>query len=310
MSLLARPIRLVKSFGLDLLNELGRLVFLSKYGNGVDVMKEDWDNLIILDACRYDYFEELCDISGESNRVVSKGSASDEFIEKNFRDREFHDTIYISANPWVETLPEGTFYTIRNMLQKWDPDIGTVFPEDVVDASIRTHEEYPNKRLIIHFMQPHEPWLGPTGDDIRTRLSEEYDRESGFHKHHAIVDDVSRGNRGFNGVRDGHVSEDEMRQAYSENLNIVLEEIERLLAEISGKSVITADHGELLGDGHWSTVRRYVHPTGVYVPELRFVPWLEVPTDSRREVFAEEPIGHEQMDKGEVNQRLQALGYK
>jgi len=29
-----------------------------KHGIGVDIKKEKWNNLIILDACRYDYFKE------------------------------------------------------------------------------------------------------------------------------------------------------------------------------------------------------------------------------------------------------------
>jgi len=37
-------------------------------------------------------------------------------------------------------------------------------------------------------------------------------------------------------------------EAYNENLDIVLTEIEALLDELDGKSVITADHGNLVGE--------------------------------------------------------------
>ena len=70
-------------------------------GPGIDVMKEDWDNLIILDACRYDYFKEKQkNIRGELESVVSRGAHSSEFIEKNFLGRKLHDTIYVTANPY------------------------------------------------------------------------------------------------------------------------------------------------------------------------------------------------------------------
>ena len=34
---------------------------------GVHIMREDWDNLIILDACRYDMFEKVNSIKGIIN---------------------------------------------------------------------------------------------------------------------------------------------------------------------------------------------------------------------------------------------------
>jgi hypothetical protein len=43
-------------------------------------MEEDWDNLIILDACRYDYFKRQHDFEGSVDRIVSPGKMSWEFM--------------------------------------------------------------------------------------------------------------------------------------------------------------------------------------------------------------------------------------
>lgn len=86
------------------------IAFERKYGPGIDVMAEDWDNLILLDACRYDYFESQINIEGELKSAISRGGHSWEFMQGNFVGREFHDTIYVTANPHVEKLSDGTFF--------------------------------------------------------------------------------------------------------------------------------------------------------------------------------------------------------
>lgn len=89
-----------------------------------------------------------------------------------------------------------------------------------------------------------------------------------------------------------------------------MEHAAELLNQLPGKSVITADHGEMLGEQVIPFTRyRYAHPYGTYISELRIVPWLETSSDSRRDVIAEEPIGFERLDDDIINDRLQALGY-
>ncbi len=45
------------------------------------VFREDWDNLIVLDACRHDLYEE---VNGETDHRITLGSRTMEFLEKNF----------------------------------------------------------------------------------------------------------------------------------------------------------------------------------------------------------------------------------
>ena len=53
--------------------------------DGINIFHEDWDNLIILDACRYDYFKQLNDMDGELEYRISRGSQSREFMRGNFQ---------------------------------------------------------------------------------------------------------------------------------------------------------------------------------------------------------------------------------
>ncbi|TKX67638.1 hypothetical protein [Halorubrum sp. GN11GM_10-3_MGM] len=64
--------------------------------DGVPVVEKDWDNLIILDACRYDLFQEVSEVDGELSPAVSLGSSTGEFMRKNFGGGEFLDLVYIS----------------------------------------------------------------------------------------------------------------------------------------------------------------------------------------------------------------------
>lgn len=277
-------------------------------GSGVDIINRDWDNLIILDACRFDYFQEQNQISGELSSVLSQGGHSWEFMKENFIGRKLHDTVYITANPYSIKLSESLFYTIESALGRWDDKHETVFPAEVLELAVDSHERYPNKRLVIHFMQPHEPWIGPTMDRISERMN-----LTGYDKAHAKSDFDTNidGNNPWEEVKKGNISLGEMRQAYTESLNHVLQHVESLINKLDGKSVVTSDHGELLGDMLTPLgPRLYGHPHFIYTKNLREVPWLEIGSNNRRNVISEDPIGFEHVDQNVINDRLQALGYK
>jgi len=81
-------------------------------------MGEDWDNLFILDACRYDMFADRIDLAGSLESRISLGSSSEEFMERNFVGEQFHDTVYINANPFIPrlNLDEDTFHAVVDCL--------------------------------------------------------------------------------------------------------------------------------------------------------------------------------------------------
>jgi len=84
----------------------------------VDVIQKEWDNLLILDACRYDMFEKQWNFGGELRRVRSPASWSWGFLKESFAGRELHDTVYITANPYTYKLPDGTFHAVVNLLER------------------------------------------------------------------------------------------------------------------------------------------------------------------------------------------------
>lgn len=296
---------------------LQKKYFIARHGPGTLVMEEDWDNLLILDACRYDTFSEHNDIAGDLQSRISRGSHSEEFMRANFEGKRFHDTVYVSANPHISKLPEGTFHDVFHLTDAWDPEVNTIYPSDVVAAAVEAHEQYPEKRLIVHFMQPHTPYLGEKGDEMREMVNmnewfkaypaenseaeQEFQEQTDGIKVKAAVKD-----------HDIDIDVEDMWQGYRETLEIVLNNVNDLLGELDGESVITADHGEMIGETVVPFTKKiYTHPRNVYTSQLRKVPWLVVDSDkSRRTITADPPVKSEHLDQQTVDDRLEALGYK
>jgi hypothetical protein len=289
-----------------LLHPLVNWQFKKRHGTGINVMAADWDNLLILDACRYDMFRTQNTLDGDLRREVSRGSTSTEFIDSNLRGRTLHDTVYVTANPYVNRIEDDVFHAVLTVLDEWDESLQTVMPERVVERALEAHEQYPNKRLIVHFMQPHQPYIGTTGQALRAEMKEHVD----------VVGWTGEKQEGVKQIRapkiDGlDITNDDIREAYRENLSVVLDHTERLLARVDGKTVVTSDHGELLGERLLPLLReRYGHPGGLWTPKLRFVPWQTVPGHERRRVVAEKGDVHESVNRDELDAKLRALGYR
>lgn len=276
----------------------------------VMVMEEDWDNLILLDGCRYDVFAELNELDGDLQSRRSAGTSSGEFLEANFRNEEtYFDTIYFSANPHVMFVNKGRgvdeyFHSIIDLVHEeeyWDADLHTVHPKTVVDVVSRYQSDFPDKRYIIHFMQPHFPFIGKKSDDL--------DFNYGFFGH--FPDDAHDTKTPWAELpKYGNQEREVVREAYRENLKIVLEHVEELLSTLDGKSVISSDHGNMLGERFWPIpVRGYGHPSGRYVPALTKVPWHVVDSDQRRRIREDPPVQNNKPDTEVTQQRLRDLGY-
>lgn len=271
---------------------------------GIDVLSQDWDTLIILDACRFDTFEECgSELPGELTRVESRASATTQFLRANVSDRELHDTVYVTANPQLYRIQDGTdgadpinvsFHDQIEVWQNhWHDEHGTVMPEPMTEAVREAREQYPNKRLIVHYLQPHAPYVGPTGIE---ELPTEYTNFWGAYR------------RG-----EADVSLETAIEAYRENLELVVPYVDELLSELEGKTVVTADHGELLGERDSPIpIRRFGHPAHTDMPGLIEVPWLVHTSEPRPEIYADDPEGNgaeDEVDFSTVEERLQDLGY-
>jgi hypothetical protein len=267
-----------------------RRLFTRPYNTaGIDVFAADWDTLVILDACRYDTFRKRADLPGQLSKRESRGAATPEFVRANFRDKTLDDTVYIAQNSWFPKLRDTLDCTVFDFRHITD-----LSPETTTETALATLDEHPRKRLLVHYLPPHHPFIGPTArdhlPDVEAQSNDLFER-------------IQRG--------DVDISDADLRQAYVENLDRVLPEVEQLLDELEGRTVVTADHGELLGDRTGPVpITDYGHHVGLYADELVEVPWLVHESGERREVVAETPTGREDIDENVVDQRLRDLGYK
>ncbi len=325
----------------------------------VGVMQERWDYLIILDACRYDYFERIWQnyLQGSLEKRKSIASTTIEWRNKSFR--EYHpDVIYISANPYITSVApvkgfsaKEHFYKVYDLvLNNWDSRKCTVLPETVTKRAIDIINANSDKRAIIHYIQPHEPYLGCAAADVSVKRPqprqpwalEQIDQDSTkFKISNCILKTLSgilywlgiRGNlliwrlREFMAMPPANpmdavrreYGKELLRQAYKENLEIVLKHVATLVDTLQGRIVITADHGEALGErgcyGHWSRAR---------IKSLVEIPWLVIdkarkvsePTEKTADKKKEETQPSEPLDKQtnqeakrKIQEKLKALGY-
>lgn len=264
-------------------------------GQPLDVMDADWDNLIVLDACRYDLFAEVSDLRGELRKVVSKGTGTDEFLERNVAGRSFPETVYLTANPHLHFQDARFHDVVRLWETDWDDDLDTVTPAAAADRTLEAHERYPNKRLVAHFVQPHFPFIGETGRELAER---------GFAIRGFLEDDKTI----FHHLADGTVDHDTVWRAYRENLELALPHVRRLLDRLPGRTVVTSDHGNAFGE--WGV---YDHG-GPKIPALVDVPWLVVDEGERKRITeGDDTVSSLDLSAvepdGVVQDRLAQLGY-
>ncbi len=261
---------------------------LSK-NRGIYVIDEEWDNLIILDACRYDIFEELNTILGRLEFRISKGSCTRDFLFENFNRYPDHsklkEIVYVTANPYVDKFLFGRFCKIYPTWDYgWDDKLNTVPPKNVLKDTLRAHQDYPGKRLIIHFVQPHSPFLDPqfpiktTRDSFReTMLGKEVAEASSD-----AADDIAV-IQPWDLIELGKLDKKTVWEGYKNNLKAVLPYVKKIVDTLPGKTIITSDHGELAGEKVHHILypfKEYGHPCGLLsAKELVKVPWLIIEKD-------------------------------
>lgn len=262
----------------------------------INYREEEWDNLIVLDACRYDTFEKKNDIDGKLSKVYSNASHTWNFLKNNFRN-DNSDTVYVTGSPMTTGYEKYFHKLIHVWKDKWNNEKRTVLPEDITDSALEANKDFPDKKLIIHYMQPHYPFIGEKGEEIDVMGSFEYGSR----------DDPSIWER----MQFEDLDEKKVIEAYEENLEIVLPDVERLIEELEGKTVVTGDHGNIFGKKvGLSPMEIYGHPPGVKDKELRSVPWLEIKSTGRKEVEAEESEEDHEHEEEEIKEKLADLGYK
>lgn len=274
------------------------------------LVERDWDNVVLLDACRYDLFAEVLtdnELPGTLDKRHSVQSGTPGYLAENFAGKQYHDVVYVTANPYVETeIPENTFHAVDHVWKdSWNEETDTVLPEVMCERTLAAAEKYPDKRLIAHFNQPHTPFIGEHRLDGRgmdairkTALEEEG------------PDPRGRLRTPFERLGAGDVTRDDVWRAYRSNLERAWGSVEAVLRELDGLSAVTSDHGNALGERAWPfPIQVYGHPLGILIPALTEVPWHTFQNGDRKGIVAEPPARNTDGVDADIEERLRSLGY-
>jgi hypothetical protein len=333
------------------------------------ILKEDWDILIILDACRYDYFEKAYKdylSEGELKKAISPSLKTLQWLNQVFTGYN-KDLVYISGNPFINSIGEGGVkyekFTGNEHFSKivdawdlgYDKDLKCVPPQKLTELFFDNYSE--DKRFILHYIQPHAPYIS---DEYRKYLPHAMQKK-GSGKAKRKTRGRIRGMRAFvthNVIRIFGVGPiwkmmnycigipvtllnptlerkiwklsnsllkwpnnqtamiymnegwPGLRKAYKQNLDLVLKSVKEIVENTNAKILITADHGEFLGEyglfGHSHAIRK---------PENTEVPWLETSGRSfakkviRKKEKIHESNSNSKKDEELIRRRLESLGY-
>jgi hypothetical protein len=312
-------------------------------GKEKNLLDEDWKVLIVLDACRYDYFEKTYQkyfTNGQLKKAVSPATSTVEWLSKTFNDS--YDLTYISGNPYINSKTDvsdefGNTFKASDRFSKifdvwkfgWNDNLNSVPPSEISKTFL---ENNGSGRFILHYVQPHVPYIsnkyakylnneGQQQHIVRTGKA----KESPLKPLKKIIRKIllTIADDGFiwrlkkfrgNFTQASLIFLEEgwpgLRQAYQENLEMVLEDIAKLVDKAEGNILITADHGELLGE-----YGRFGHPEKPRKPENTEVPWFTIKGKGKMKKVDKKKKKPEQKeatsskDEEIIRKRLEALGY-
>jgi len=275
---------------------------------GTNVYEYDWDVLIVLNGCQFDLMREVSDeydFIESVGTIYSVGSHSIEWTEQTFTQNylsEINETIYVTANPHSDAIGIDTS-ELREVDEVWrygfDDNLGTIPPQVVTDRAIRADRTHRPEWLVVHYMQPHQPFI--TAERERSRQLPLADAVGADDKGWS-PGDVGRNNV-WRRYRRGELTYEEVWDPYKDTLRMVLDDVEVLLDTLGTRTVaITADHGNAIGE--W---KMYGHTHGFVHPSVRRVPWVET---TGRDASDYEPASWiDNEEPSSVGDVLKALGY-
>lgn len=263
---------------------------------GTPVWERKWDVLLVLDACRVDMLRDVAEeytfIGGpdEVGTHWSVASKSNDWLRRTFSGEHgdaIGETAYVTGNPFTAKVQFEVEPAVLDEVWRygWDEDLSTIPARPITDRAISTWRAEDVSRMIVHYMQPHGPFvhrpeLGSYGDPE--------DFGEGFGDLWARAGD--------------EISTEAIWEAYRDNLRYVLSEVELLLDNLATDGVvITADHGNAIGE-----FGVYGHPREMLLPSIRRVPWVRT---SGRDTNEYRPTTERDSSSTGVEDRLRHLGY-
>lgn len=240
------------------------------------IKRREWDCLVVLDGCRWDAMKMLVEKYGLDYEVekmrTPTGGSTPGWLRRiwNKEVADWSDVTYVTGNPvcqsdkvvhtdsvndWDENydFTAGHVGEVVNAAaggdsMAWDYILGTTRPDELTEIA----KDY-EPPLVVHYMQPHEPFIGNISLDLHS-------------SNHPILDDTEASGT-YNLARQGKVTHELLRAAYLDNL-VAVWKYARKLEKVFDKVVYTSDHGEALGPDKWGHV-------GPDDPRGQIVPWVE-----------------------------------
>ena len=135
-------------------------------GKSIDLIDDtDWNLCVLIDSCRYDVFESAYrnyfPTKPRPKKALSGATCTREFMQKHLN-RPHIDVIFVnhavSIGYWI---PNTHFFKLVDVWKThWDYDTwGTIMPWDMTKIAKREIHSYPKKRVMIHYVQVHPPYL-------------------------------------------------------------------------------------------------------------------------------------------------------
>jgi hypothetical protein len=236
------------------------------------------------------------EVVGTGEPILSVASTSTEWMDVTFDDTyasEIAETAYVSANPYSQRLNKSKFGLINHVWRDhWDDSLGTIPADPVTDHGIAVARSGKFDRVILHYMQPHFPFIGGT--------------QFGHLGREAFNIGSGEGQNIWRMIESGTVDSEEAIEAYYDNLRYVFEFVKTLLENVDGQVVISADHANALGEWNMWGHRAYVPFRAV-----REVPWDKrdcVDSETYEPDVGLDDLKDDRTAEG-VNDRLRSLGY-
>jgi hypothetical protein len=130
------------------------------------VFDEDWELLIVLDTCRVDALELLSHefdyIPHDISTRNSVGQTSYLWMERNFGP-EYSDrmarTAHITWNPHSDNeLDADEWLVLDEVWRDWPNNLRYLPAAQVTDRAVKAHADTDAQQIIVHYMQPYEPY--------------------------------------------------------------------------------------------------------------------------------------------------------
>lgn len=218
---------------------------------------EEWDNLVIFDACRFDSFESIYPnyLDGDLKRVHNGGETyTYDWFKHVFRKK--YDATFYDASLFDMRKQKDEGWRYSDHFERvvgpdeidFDFDMGTSLPDET-NKAVR-NDDWEGER-IIRYLTPHPPFSSMPWTKGAGKIG-----------------------RGYTKLKKGTITPREIRKAYEENVRIAFKGVVDLIPDLKGGTVITSDHGECLYEGNCNQL---FHAKGFdNHPHLVNVPWFKV----------------------------------